>query len=127
MNQAIIGLGSNIRPHENIREARDIVGKRFKILAESRLRRTKPIGPLGQPDFTNGTLLIETELNADQLKADLKAIETQLGRETSIDPFKPRTIDLDIVVWNGAVTDKDFYSRDYLKQSVLELVPELKY
>ena len=54
-------------------------------------------------------------------------MEKDLGRVASAERFGPRTIDLDIVVWNGKVVDKDFYSRDYLKESVLELLPDLQY
>jgi len=127
MNQAIIGLGSNIEPHKNIQKAKELLAKKFRIMAESAFKVTKPIGKLQQPDFINGTLSIETELGIDRLKAILREIETELGRDRAKGRFGPRTIDLDIVIWNKDVIDQDFYKRDYLKQSVLELIPGLKY
>ena len=74
-----------------------------------------------------GSVLIETASEIGELKAALKRIESALGRDGTVDSSEPRTIDLDIVVWNNAVVDKDFYRREYLKHSVLELLPNLKY
>ena len=127
MNHVIVGLGSNIEPEKNIPRARKILARKYRILAESSFMTTKPIGAIQQTDFVNGAVLLETELTRRQLKKAFKEIESDLGRRKSHDPDTPRTIDLDIVVWNENVVDKDFYDRDYLKRSVLELVPDLKY
>ena len=127
MNQAVIGFGSNIDPQRNIQKAKITLGRKFRIIAESEFKVTKPIGDDQQPDFINGTVLIETEIGIDQLKISLKAIESQMGRDHTKDRFSPRTIDLDIVVWNNNIVDQDFYNREYLRQSVLELIPGLKY
>ncbi len=125
MNRVIIGLGSNIKPNENIQQAREILAQKYQIVAESCFKVTKPVGTIKQADFINGSVLIETELNIDQLKSELGGIEKGLGRNRPRDRFGPRTIDLDIVVWNENIIDQDFYERDYLKESVLELIPSL--
>lgn len=127
MNRVIIGLGSNIDPNQNIREAKETLAQKFRLLAESCFTSTKPIGKIHQPDFINGTVLIETELSIGQLKKMLKTIESDLGRKETGNRDGPRTIDLDIVVWNKSIMDQSFYERNYLKQSVLELAPDLKY
>ena len=124
---AVIGLGSNINPQTNIAEAKKILGQKYTILAESQFVVTKPIGTTTQPDFINGAVLIKTALAQERVKKDLKNIEISLGRRHETDKFGPRTIDLDIVVWNNQVMDQDFYQRDFLKQSTLELIPNLKY
>jgi len=127
MNTVIIGLGSNIDPEKNIEKAKHIINDLFTLQAESKFIRTKPVGYLEQDDFINGAVLIKTDLNADQLKLNLKQVEETLGRQAPSIKFGPRTIDLDIVIFNNEVTDKDFYERDFLKNSVLELLPNLKY
>ena len=86
---------------------------------------TKPIGPVAQDNFINGAVLLETALGMERLRTEFKEIESNLGRKTTDDPSGPRTIDLDIIVWNGTVVDEDFYKRGYLRQSVLELIPDL--
>lgn len=127
MNRVIIGLGSNVDPNQNIRKARETLAQKFRLLTESCFKLTKPIGKIQQPDFMNGTVLIETELSIGQLKKMLKTIESDLGRKETDSRDGPRTIDLDIVVWNKSIIDQNFYERDYLKQSVLELTPNLKH
>ncbi len=127
INQAVVGLGSNIEPSKNIPEAKKIIAQKQKVIAESKFVVTKPIGSTTQPDFLNGALLIETSLSLEDLKTDLKNIERQLGRHKQADKYAPRTIDLDIVVWNQTVIDHDFYERSFLKTAVLELIPNLKY
>lgn len=127
INQVIVELGSNIEPEKYIPEAKQLLAEKFKIISESEFVKTKPIGGTRQPDFINGAVLLETKLSAQELKAILKSIEEQLGRKKGSPSFAPRTIDLDIVVWNAKVVDQDFYQRAYLKESVLELCPNLKY
>ena len=127
MNRAIIGLGSNIKSDQNIQQVRAILAQKYRIVAESCFKVTKPVGTIKQADFINGSVLIETELTIEQLKEELGGIEKGLGRNRPYGRHGPRTIDLDIVVWNREIIDKDFYERDYLKESVLELVPNLNY
>lgn len=123
----VIGLGSNIDPETNIRLARELLQKEFCVLRESRFVQTAPIGYVDQEDFINGAILLETELPLEELEARLKELENQLGRQRSTIKHGPRTIDLDVVVYNGKVIDPDFYDRDFLKNSVLELIPTLTY
>ncbi len=127
MNTAIIGLGSNIEPQKNIKHARNFLAQEFKVLDESHFVTTKPIGTTTQPDFLNGAVLIETNLMQDIMRNRLKEIEKILGRTSSPDRYGPRVIDLDILVWNDEVINPDFYERDFVKDEVLELLPELKY
>jgi len=127
MNQVIIGLGSNIDPDRNIQQAKEILAQKYHVLAESCFKVTRPVGKIKQADFINGSVLIESDSTIGQLKAELGKIEKGMGRNRPHDRYGPRTIDLDIVIWNEDVIDQDFYERDYLKESVLELVPSLKY
>ena len=67
---------------------------------------TKPVGKTDQPNFLNAAALIETELGAAELKAQvLQDIERTLGRVRSADKNAPRTIDLDITLFNDEVLD----------------------
>ena len=126
-HKAVISLGSNINPEENINNACDLLKKHVKVLDKSTFVKTKPIGYKDQDDFLNGAVYVETQLSEHDLKETLKTLEKELGREVSSIKFGPRTIDLDIVVFNEKVVDDDFYSRDFLKTSVLELLPNLNY
>lgn len=126
MNRVVVGVGSNIEPGINVPRARERIARRHVIVAESPWVETKPVGDVHQPDFTNGALLLETRADRQQLKEDLKAIEALLGRPPGEHRYGPRTIDLDIVVWNGRVVDQDLYTRDYLRDAVLAVLPHLE-
>lgn len=121
MNVAVIGIGSNINADENISRMLEELGKRVKVVKVSGFDKTKPIGIKNQPDFTNGAVKINTSLNREELTILLKDIEDLLGRNRSAPKFGPRTIDLDIIIWNGQVVDDDYYSRDFLKKAVQEV------
>ena len=125
-HEVVIGLGSNIDPEANLEQAVHELESRFKVSKRSQWTRTKPIGIQDQPDFYNGALLMETELEQQSLKKELKRIEDILGRDRSLPKFGPRTIDLDILIWNKKVVDEDYYKRDFLRKGVEEIIPDLK-
>ncbi|MGA0440226.1 MAG: 2-amino-4-hydroxy-6-hydroxymethyldihydropteridine diphosphokinase [bacterium] len=125
-HEVVIGLGSNIDPEANLEQAVQELKSRFKVSKRSQWTRTKPIGIQDQPDFYNGALLMETELEQQSLKKELKRIEDILGRDRSLPKFGPRTIDLDILIWNKKVVDEDYYERDFLRKGVEEIIPDLE-
>ena len=121
LNNCIIGIGSNIDAGNNIKKMLDLLGLQVKITGLSEFIITKPIGIENQPDFTNGAVKILTDLSFSELTSLLKKIEDDLGRDRTAPKFGPRTIDLDIVVWNGKIVDPDYYSRDFLQRLIAEL------
>ena len=125
-NRAVLALGSNIAPRKNMALAVKLLKSKFKLLAESRSIRTKPIGFRSQPDFINKMLCIETMLTLRQLKTSLKNIEKELGRKPSTFRFGPRVIDIDITIWNETIVDKDFYDRKFLRQLTQEILGRLR-
>ena len=125
-HEVVIGLGSNIDPEANLEQAVLELKSRFKVSKRSQWTRTKPIGIQDQPDFYNGALLMETELEQQSLKKELKRIEDILGRDRSLPKFGPRTIDLDILIWNKKVVDEDYYERDFLRKVVEEIIQDLE-
>lgn len=127
MNHTVIAAGSNIDPGVNIEKAIAIIQKSHVLHKKTAFVETKPLLYADQPDFLNGSLLVETELQLDELKEWLKSVEKELGRVPTENKYGPRTIDLDVIVWNGKVVCSDFYDRDFVKTSVLELLPGLKF
>lgn len=67
----------------------------------SSLYATAPIDATG-PDYLNAVVVVHTGLQPLQLLHALQALELQAGRER---PYRnaPRTLDLDIVLWQGLV------------------------
>jgi len=121
MNDCIIGIGSNIDAENNIQKSLAFLEQDVEIIAISSWVKTAPIGIINQNDFINGAVRIRTTLSQDNLINYLKKLENKLGRDRSLPKFGPRTIDLDIVIWNNIIIDKDYYTRNFIKNAVDEL------
>lgn len=121
-NRAVISIGSNIDPEPNIRRAMEEMAKFLRLLAVSDFATTRPIGNKDQPDFRNGAVLAETGMEKAALEEKLRAIETELGRRRTGDRFGPRTMDLDVVWWNGRVCHPDAETRDFVKTAVTQVL-----
>lgn len=101
---AIIAVGANIEPEKNILAALRALQEEVHVPASSTFYRTQPMGQSEQPRFINGAWRIETTLSALQVKTGLlRGIEEQLGRRRTQDKFAPRTIDLDLVLYDDLV------------------------
>lgn len=124
-NDVIVGLGSNINPVENIKSAVLILKTHFSEITLSPIIRTAPLEFKDQADFFNGAIRFKTTLSSERLKSRLFSIENELGRLRTANKNGPRTIDLDILVWNGEITDQDVYDRDFLQTSIEAVAPGL--
>jgi 2-amino-4-hydroxy-6-hydroxymethyldihydropteridine diphosphokinase len=106
--RAAVALGSNIDdPEGHVTRAFDEIANlpQTRLLARSKLYRTKPVGYLEQPDFVNAMALVETTLAPRALLDGLLEIERVHGRKRER-PNGPRTLDLDIVLYGDRVIDE---------------------
>ena len=122
LNTVVVGIGSNINPKDNIEKAKNYISSDHKLLKSSNFIKTKPIGYKNQDDFLNGALLVKTALCLETFKDYLKNIENNLGRHRTDNKNGPRTIDLDILLWNGDVVNVDYYEREFLQKVVNDLI-----
>lgn len=98
---AYIGLGSNLQePIEQVRRA--CAGLQAlastRLVRVSPLYRSRPFGPVRQPDFINAVAGVLTQLDAGTLLGELQALERALGRPTERERWGPRVIDLDLLI-----------------------------
>jgi 2-amino-4-hydroxy-6-hydroxymethyldihydropteridine diphosphokinase len=103
-----IALGSNMDdPVAQVTRAFDEIAALpgTRVVARSRLHRTKPVGYADQPDFVNAVALVETTLSPHALLDALLGIEARHGRVRTI-PNGPRTLDLDIILYGDKVIDE---------------------
>jgi 2-amino-4-hydroxy-6-hydroxymethyldihydropteridine diphosphokinase len=85
---------------------------------------TPPAGGEG-PNFLNAVALVYTQLSADDLKyLVLRPIEAQLGRVRTDNPYDPRSIDLDILIFDGKVVDEELWRHAHHAVPLAELIPE---
>lgn len=102
---AYVALGSNLDdPRSQVERAfAELSGlPGCRLVARSALYRTRPFGPVVQPDFVNAVAGLLTTLEPGGLLAGLQAIEQRLGRERPAVRWGPRRIDLDLLVHGGA-------------------------
>ena len=108
MNRAYLSLGSNIEPEENIKAALHLLASHTRLVAVSTIWETEPVGFQEQANFLNGAVIIETTLTAPLLKETvLSQIEQDLGRKRTSNKNAPRTMDLDIILFNQDVLEYD--------------------
>lgn len=103
MTRAYVGLGANLGDRETtIRRALALLAAAddVDIVAVSTLRETEPVGIVDQPAFLNGVAVLETALDPHALLQRLLAVELRLGRTREGPRFGPRTIDLDLLVYD---------------------------
>ena len=106
--KAAIALGSNLDgPEARVRQgfAQLAALPETWVLARSALYRTAPVGYADQPPFINACALVDTRLAPRELLDGLLEIERKAGRVRDI-PNGPRTLDLDIILYGGAVIDE---------------------
>lgn len=106
-NIAYLSLGSNIAPEQNLREAVALLRGWTTVLAISPVYRSPPQGDTQQPAFLNMAVKAHTLRSPLEFKRHvINRIEKDLDRQR--DPHNinaPRTIDLDISLWNDEIIE----------------------
>jgi len=106
MTPVAIALGSNLGDRDrNLHAAAARVAAFIDHLNLSSFYDTEPVGVGDQPRFLNAAAVGETTLAARELLDRLLAVEAALGRERPY-PGAPRTLDLDLLLYDGAVIDE---------------------
>ena len=109
MIRAYVGLGSNLEnPLQQVTDALQELQAipNTKQVEHSRLYRSDPVGPPGQPDYINAVACLETSLEAEQLLDELQAIEQSHDR-VRVQHWGPRTLDLDILLFGDQVINTE--------------------
>src|SRR5262245_42637739 len=99
---AYIGLGSNLQePRAQLSRALEKLRAlpKTKLIAQSPLYGSKPLGPVDQPDFVNAVAGVLTQLPPEDLLAQLRALEQAMGRPARHEKWGPRIIDLDLLIY----------------------------
>ncbi|WP_136066779.1 2-amino-4-hydroxy-6-hydroxymethyldihydropteridine diphosphokinase [Modicisalibacter radicis] len=121
-HQCLISVGSNIEPRQNITQARAILARECRLIASSTIIETTPVGFQEQANFLNGAFLVATTLDQTAFRDYLKRLEDRLGRVRGPIKSGPRTLDLDIVAWDGRVIDTSGLENDYVRIPVDEVL-----
>jgi 2-amino-4-hydroxy-6-hydroxymethyldihydropteridine diphosphokinase len=134
--KAYIGLGANLGDREaTLRRALDLLAEEpgIEVLGVSSFRETEPVGLRDQPRFVNAAAALETDLPARELLERLLAVERMLGRTRGGPRFGPRTVDLDLLLYEDDVITEPgldvphprLHERRFALEPLLELDPDL--
>ena len=133
---AAVGLGSNLdgpaaQVASGLRALTELPETR--LLRQSALYATPPMGPADQPDYINAVALIATHLPPLVLLDALQAIEHAHHRVRERH-WGPRTLDLDILCYDGLVLahprlvlpHPGIAERAFVVIPLLDIAPELR-
>ena len=102
---AYVALGANLAdPVAQVRAGIEALAvlPGTRLIAQSSLYRTAPVGYADQPDFINAVAKLQTELSAVELMRALQAIETKHHRVRG-EANAARTLDLDLLLFGNDI------------------------
>ncbi len=117
----LLGLGSNIEPELHLRAAAIAIRKQFPGARFSKVYRSTAVG-MEAADFLNACCLLWTEMDRTVLHTWLKDLENTRGRDRRRGSWRPRTLDLDILMFDGEIVDNDLYRFPHVYIPAMELV-----
>lgn len=117
LSQAIISIGSNVPDKKKrVENACEELKSLFPSFESSPIYTTGAVGRCtGQPDYCNAVARLSTSDDYEALKKFFKEKESEYGRvhdgiRTTLVP-----LDIDIVVWNGAVMRPRDMQQEYMR------------
>lgn len=136
MVRALIAVGSNMGDRAALIasaiEALSTI-KGTKVIASAVVIETPPERVEDGPPFLNTAVLVETTLPPRALLEHLHEVEARLGRERVRPRRGPRTIDLDLIIYEGVVRREQglevphprFRSRRFVLEPAAEIAPQM--
>jgi len=121
MAEVLVGMGSNIEPEDHLSRAAAALRAEFKDVGFSSVYRSPAVGMDGD-DFLNACCVFHSDLTEAEVRRRMKALEDAQGRDRSHGSWKPRTIDLDILMFDGEVVDDELYRYAHAYVPASELV-----
>ena len=136
-NLAYLSLGSNVGDRQiHLRDAIARLGTVGRVASVSSFYETEPVEVTDQAWFLNCAVVLETMKTPEQLMAALLHIEQEMGRHRTRKKG-PRTIDMDILLFEdastgGTITDSlqltiphpAMHRRRFVLEPLAEIAPE---
>ena len=137
MARAYVGLGANIGDRAaTLSRAVELLSAEdnVEVLVVSSFRETDPVGVVDQPPFLNGAAVLETALDPRELLDTLLRVERELGRVRDGTRWGPRTIDLDLLLYDERTLDEPglrvphprLHERRFALEPLAELAPSVE-
>jgi 2-amino-4-hydroxy-6-hydroxymethyldihydropteridine diphosphokinase len=132
MAKVYISLGSNIDREAHTRAGIDALRQKYGSLLLSSVYESEAVGFEGD-SFYNMVIALETSEDVFTVAGALKAIEENNGRDRSSPKFSSRTLDLDLLLYDELILDKqglqiprdEILQRAFVLLPLFELAPDL--
>jgi 2-amino-4-hydroxy-6-hydroxymethyldihydropteridine diphosphokinase len=123
VHQAYLSLGSNIESEINLPKAINLLSEHGEFLKVSNAWESEAVGSDG-PNYLNACALFSTSLLYDELKNQvIHPIEARLGRQRTGDKNAPRTIDIDIILFDDQPCNEKFWKQAFVVIPLAEIHP----
>jgi 2-amino-4-hydroxy-6-hydroxymethyldihydropteridine diphosphokinase len=123
---AYLNLGSNIEPEINLVKAVKRLYEYGEIQKVSNAWESKSVGAAG-PNYLNACVsFISPFMQAELKEGIIHPIEAQLGRKRSTNKFIPRTIDIDIILFDDKPYSDKFWKFAFVIVPLAEVYPEFQ-
>ncbi len=132
MASVFIGIGSSIDKQKNVRLGLKALQKEFGQLQISPIYESEAVGFSGC-NFYNLVVQFSSELAITELIKLIKEIEVTHGRPKNAIKFAPRTLDLDLLLYDQLIDHKNNLPRAEIVQNAFvlkplaDLAPQLKH
>ncbi len=105
-----------------------LLQRRFRVLAYSSVYLTEAVGFEGR-DFLNMCLFLSTDMDPFESLRFFLEVEEKLGRKSKGKPYRDRTIDIDILLWENltvrspelTIPHPEIQNRDFVNIPLLEI------
>lgn len=124
MAKIYISIGSNIDAENNIRIAVDALKNHYGKLILSPVYESEAVGFDGD-NFLNLVAGLNTEEDVYTVVENLRKIEDENGRDRSGPRFSPRTVDLDLLLYDDLILNEEGIElpRDEITKNAFVLLP----
>lgn len=127
LHQVYLSLGSNIEPEINLPNAIQRLKGYGEVKTVSAVWESQAVGSDG-PNFLNACILFLTRLQPYEIKEQIiRPIEAELGRIRYADRNAPRTIDIDIVLFDETPLNTEFWGYAFVAMPLAELIPDFEH
>lgn len=124
MAKVYISIGSNIDAEKNIRLSIHALQEHYGKLILSSVYESEAVGFKGD-NFLNLVVGLKTEEDVYTVAASLRKIEDEHGRDRSGPRFSPRTVDLDLLLYDDLILQEEGLDipRDEITKNAFVLLP----
>ena len=132
MAKIYLGLGSNELPEKNLTIAVHQLEIRFGHLEKSAIYQGPAVGFDGD-DFLNLVVGLQSEMSPFDICNEIECIHNFIGRERGINKWGPRSIDIDLLLYDELIIDEptlkvpraDILDYGFVLQPIAEIAPHL--